>query len=183
MNSVDTIRQSVRVAMAELLDLAKVHEGQLFVVGCSTSEIMGKKIGTDSHLPVAEAVFEEIYKAVTDRGLNLAVQCCEHINRALIMERRAMTWEEEVNVVPQLHAGGAMAMTAYNRFEDPVAVEFIEADAGIDIGDTFIGMHMKHVTVPVRLSVKEIGDAHVTACRVRPKSVGGVRAAYNDALM
>ena len=113
MTSVETIRQSVRTAMAELLDLAKVREGQLFVVGCSTSEIVGKKIGTDSHLDVAQVVFDEIYTAVKARGLNLAVQCCEHINRALVMERSAMTWEEEVNVVPQRHAGGAMAVTAY----------------------------------------------------------------------
>ena len=113
----------------------------------------------------------------------MAVQCCEHINRALVMERSALTWEEEVNVVPQRHAGGAMAVTAYERFDDPVMVEFIQADVGIDIGDTFIGMHMKHVTVPVRLSLKEIGEAHITACRVRPKSIGGERAAYNEALM
>lgn len=182
MHSIETIRQEVHTAMEELLTVAKVHEGQLFVVGCSTSEICGKKIGTDSHEDVAAVVFDEIYKAVSERGLYLAVQCCEHLNRALVMEREAMTWEEECNVVPQLHAGGAMAMTAYNRFKDPVIVEFIQADAGIDIGDTFIGMHMKHVTVPVRLSLKEIGEAHVTACRVRPKSIGGIRAVYNDAL-
>ena len=106
---------------------------------------------------MAQVVFDEIYTAVKARGLNLAVQCCEHINRALVMERKKMTWEEEVNVVPQRHAGGAMAVTAYERFDDPVMVEFIKADVGIDIGDTFIGMHMKHVTVPVRLSLKEIG--------------------------
>ena len=172
MTSVETIRQSTRNAMAELLDLAKVREGQLFVVGCSTSEIVGKKIGTDSHLDVAQVVFDEIYNAVKAKGLNLAIQCCEHINRALVMERSAMTWEEEVNVVPQRHAGGALAVMAYEHFDDPVMVEF-----------TFIGMHMKHVAVPVRLCVKEIGKAHVTACRVRPKSIGGERAAYNEALM
>ena len=183
MSSLEDIRQSVRVAMIELLDLAKIHAGQLFVVGCSTSEIMGKKIGTDSHVDVAHAVFDEIYDAVKARGLNLAVQCCEHINRALVMERGAVTWEEEVNVVSQLHAGGAMAVRAYEQFTNPVVVEFIKADAGIDIGDTFIGMHMKHVTVPVRLSIKEIGSAHVTACRVRPKSIGGGRAVYNETLM
>ena len=116
MHSIETIRQEVHTAMEELLTAAKVHEGQLFVVGCSTSEICGKKIGTDSHEDVAAVVFDEIYKAVSERGLYLAVQCCEHINRALVMEREAMTWEEECNVVPQLHAGGAMAMTAYNRF-------------------------------------------------------------------
>ena len=183
MTSVETIRQSTRNAMAELLDLAKVREGQLFVVGCSTSEIVGKKIGTDSHLDVAQVVFDEIYNAVKAKGLNLAIQCCEHINRALVMDRSAMTWEEEVNVVPQRHAGGALAVVAYEHFDDPVMVEFIQADVGIDIGDTFIGMHMKHVTVPVRLSLKEIGEAHITACRVRPKCIGGERAAYNEALM
>ena len=168
MTSVETIRQSTRNAMAELLDLAKVREGQLFVVGCSTSEIVGKKIGTDSHLDVAQVVFDEIYNAVKAKGLNLAIQCCEHINRALVMERSA---------------GGALAVMAYEYFDDPVMVEFIQADVGIDIGDTFIGMHMKHVAVPVRLCVKEIGKAHVTACRVRPKSIGGERAVYNEALM
>ena len=173
MTSVETIRQSTRNAMAELLDLAKVREGQLFVVGCSTSEIVGKKIGTDSHLDVAQVVFDEIYNAVKAKGLN----------RALVMDRSAMTWEEEVNVVPQRHAGGALAVMAYEHFDDPVMVEFIQAEVGIDIGDTFIGMHMKHVAVPVRLCVKEIGKAHVTACRVRPKSIGGERAAYNEALM
>lgn len=137
MTSVETIRQSTRNAMAELLDLAKVREGQLFVVGCSTSEIVGKKIGTDSHLDVAQVVFDEIYNAVKAKGLNLAIQCCEHINRALVMDRSAMTWEEEVNVVPQRHAGGALAVMAYEHFDDPVMVEFIQADVGIDIGDTF----------------------------------------------
>lgn len=115
--------------------------------------------------------------------MHLVVQCCEHLNRAIIMDRSALTWEEEVNVVPQPHAGGAMAVTAYQRFPNPVAVEYIKAHAGIDIGDTFIGMHMKHVVVPVRLSIKSIGAAHITACRVRPKSIGGSRAVYNDVLL
>ena len=132
---------------------------------------------------MAQVVFDEIYNAVKAKGLNLVIQCCEHINRALVMDRSAMTWEEEVNVVPQRHAGGALAVMAYEYFDDPVMVEFIQADVGIDIGDTFIGMHMKHVAVPVRLCVKEIGKAHVTACRVRPKSIGGERAVYNEALM
>ena len=178
MTSVETIRQSVRTAMAELLDLAKVREGQLFVVGCSTSEVMGKKIGTDSHIDVAQILFDEIYKAVKAKGLNLAVQCCEHINRALVMERSAVTWEEEVNVVPQRHAGGAMAVTAYERFDDPVMVEFIKADAGLDIGDTAIGMHIKHVQVPIRPVLRSIGQAHVTALASRPKLIGGARAQY-----
>lgn len=183
MHSIETIRQEVHAAIDELLTVAKVREGQLLVVGCSTSEVCGKKIGTDSHEDVAAVLFDEIYKLVTDKRLHLAVQCCEHLNRALVMERDALTWEEECNVVPQIHAGGAMAMTAYNRFKDPVVVEFVQADVGIDIGDTFIGMHMKHVAVPVRLDIKKIGEAHVTACRVRPKSIGGSRAVYNDALL
>lgn len=183
MHTLDAIRNATRTAVTELLESAKVQPGQLFVVGCSTSEVMGKTIGTDSHMDVAEVVFDEIHRAVQDKGMHLAVQCCEHLNRALIMERSALTWEEEVNVVPHAHAGGAMATTAYHRFEDPVAVEFVKAHAGIDIGDTFIGMHMKHVAVPVRLSIQNIGAAHITACRVRPKSIGGVRATYNDSLL
>lgn len=183
MHTLETVRNATRTAMAELLELAKVKPGQLFVVGCSTSEVMGKTIGTDSHMDVAEVVFDEIHRAVQDKGMHLAVQCCEHLNRALIMERSALTWEEEVNVVPHAHAGGAMATIAYHRFEDPVAVEFVKAHAGIDIGDTFIGMHMNHVVVPVRLSIQNIGAAHITACRVRPKSIGGVRAIYNDSLL
>ncbi|MDY5716094.1 TIGR01440 family protein [Veillonella caviae] len=183
MHTIDGIRESTRVAMSELLAVAKMEPGQFFVVGCSTSEVRGNKIGTDSHIDVAEVVFDEIYKAVHEYGIQLAVQCCEHLNRALIVERSAITWEEEVNVVPQLHAGGAMAMTAYARFNNPAAVEYIEAHGGIDIGDTFIGMHMKHVAVPVRMSIKEIGNAHVTACRVRPKSIGGSRAVYNESLL
>ena len=127
MHSIETIRQEVHTAMEELLTVAKVHEGQLFVVGCSTSEICGKKIGTDSHEDVAAVVFDEIYKAVSERGLYLAVQCCEHLNRALVMEREAMTWEEECNVVPQLHAGGAMAMTAYGINVDITSPSIISA--------------------------------------------------------
>ena len=140
MTSVETIRQSVRTAMAELLDLAKFEKVNYSWWGVPLAKLWVRKFGTDSHIDVAQILFDEIYKAVKAKGLNLAVQCCEHINRALVMERSAVTWEEEVNVVPQRHAGGAMAVTAYERFDDPVMVEFIKADAGIDIGDTFIGM-------------------------------------------
>ena len=153
-------------------------------MGSSSSEIRGSKIGSDSSLEVAEAVFGEIYNALNEKGIYIAVQCCEHLNRALIVEREALKCDREiVNAVPQLHAGGAFAMTAYKTFKDPVAVEHIKTDAGIDIGSTLIGMHLKEVAVPVRVAQKTIGNAYVVCARVRPKYIGGERAKYNEDLM
>lgn len=183
MKSIDVIRNEASQAIIELIELSKIKEGQLLIVGCSTSEIGGGTIGTDSHMDIGKAVFEEINKVAKEKGIRLAFQCCEHLNRAIIMERRSVTWEEICNVVPQQHAGGAMATQAYAQLEDPVVVEFTQADAGIDIGDTFIGMHLKHVVVPLRLHIKEIGDAHVSAARIRPKSIGGIRAIYDESLL
>ena len=163
---------------------AKLQEGKLLVVGCSTSEVRGGHIGKDSSLSVASDLFTALSEVQDEYGFDIAIQCCEHLNRALVMEHHAAEARgyEEVNAVPTQHAGGSMATTAYATWSDPVVVEHVKADAGIDIGDTFIGMHLKHVAVPVRLSVKEIGAAHVTAARVRPKFVGGDRAQYNEAL-
>lgn len=178
------IYESMKVAVAELATIAKLQEGKLLVVGCSTSEVRGGHIGKDSSLTVASDLFAALSEVQYEYGFDIAIQCCEHLNRALVMERHAAKARdyEEVNVVPTQHAGGSMATTAYATWSDPVVVEHVKADAGIDIGDTFIGMHLKHVAVPVRLSVKEIGAAHVTAARVRPKFVGGDRAQYNEAL-
>ena len=133
---------------------------------------------------MASDLFTALSEVQDEYGFDIAIQCCEHLNRALVMEHHAAEARgyEEVNAVPTQHAGGSMATTAYATWSDPVVVEHVKADAGIDIGDTFIGMHLKHVAVPVRLSVKEIGAAHVTAARVRPKFVGGDRAQYNEAL-
>ncbi len=167
-------------AVEELIAAAGVRPGRVLVVGCSTSEIMGGKIGTCGSEEAAGAVFASIYKAVKKHGLCLAFQCCEHLNRALVTERETMEkfgWEE-VTVRPMPHAGGSMATAAYNNFADPVVVESIKADLGIDIGQTLIGMHLKRVAVPVRLAQKTIGAALVTAARTRPPLIGGERAQY-----
>lgn len=178
------IYESMKAAIIELVTVAKLGKGKLLVVGCSTSEVRGGHIGKDSSLDVAEDLCRALFEVQREYGFDIAIQCCEHLNRALVMERHAalVRGYEEVNVVPVQHAGGSMATTAYAMWSDPVVVEHVKADAGIDIGDTFIGMHLKHVAVPVRLQVKEIGGAHVTAARVRPKFVGGERAQYNEAL-
>jgi uncharacterized protein (TIGR01440 family) len=173
-----------KTALSELLEQANLKPGNLLVIGCSSSEIMGEKIGKGSSLDAAKAVFEGVYPLLREKGIYLAVQCCEHLNRSLIVERELAEKKgyEIVNVVPQLHAGGSFAVTAFERFEDAVAVESICADAGMDIGDTLIGMHLKRVAVPVRVSIKKIGQANLVCARTRPKYVGGPRAAYNSSL-
>ena len=153
------------------------------IVGCSSSEIKGANIGRGSDIDAAKAVYDGIYPVLKERGIYLAAQCCEHLNRAVIVERAALLpGQEIVNVVPQLHAGGSFAMTVYQNAEDPVALEEIKADAGMDIGDTLIGMHLRKVAVPVRISVKKIGEANVVCARTRPKFIGGSRAVYDDVL-
>lgn len=171
-------------AAKEILDAANLQEGQLFVVGCSTSEVGGAGIGTFSSPELAEAVFGGVYQATQERGVYLAAQCCEHLNRALVLEREAAEryGYEIVNVIPQPKAGGSFATAAYKAMEGPVAVEHIKAHAGMDIGDTLIGMHLSDVAVPVRIRTKEIGDAHVVCARTRPKYIGGSRAVYEDNL-
>ena len=180
----EELREDARNLVTEFYENAKLKKGQIVVLGSSSSEVRGSKIGSDSSAEVAEVVFGEIYKYLTEKGVYIAVQCCEHLNRALIVEREALKpGEEIVNAVPQLHAGGAFAMTAYKTFKDPVAVEHIKADAGIDIGSTLIGMHLKEVAVPVRVKANKIGEAYVVCARTRPKYIGGERARYNDDLM
>ena len=174
------ITAQARQAAAELLEVAKLEEGDLFVVGCSSSEIAGGQIGHASSLEAAQAVFAGIYPLLRERGIWLAAQCCEHLNRALILEReaaRAYGWEE-VCVVPRPHAGGSWATTCWKRFAHPVAVEEIRAHAGLDIGGTLIGMHLRDVAVPVRLSLDHIGRAILLSARTRPKLIGGSRAVY-----
>lgn len=179
------IAQEAYRAAKELLQEAKTEPGDILVVGCSTSEVAGAGIGTFSSPELAEVVFGGIYQATEEAGIFLAAQCCEHLNRALILEKEAARkyGYEPVNVVPQPKAGGSFATAAYKAFENPVAVEHIKAHAGMDIGDTLIGMHLKDVAVPVRIRTKEIGDAHVVCARTRPKFIGGVRAAYDGELL
>ncbi len=170
-------------AVKELIELAKLKKGDILVVGCSTSEVVGSKIGTNSDPDTAGEIFDGVYSVLKKKGIYLAVQCCEHLNRAIVTEKSALPFAEPVNAVPQKKAGGSLATVAYSRFKEPIVVEEIKADAGLDIGDTFIGMHLKKVAVPVRLSVKQIGEAHLTCARVRPKFIGGIRAIYNEDLL
>ena len=176
------IEEEARQAVTELLAQAKLRRGDVFVVGCSSSEIVGGHIGKDSSLEAAQAVYAGIAPVLAQQGIWLAAQCCEHLNRALILETEAAEkyGYEPVNVMPQPKAGGSFATAAWQAFADPVAVEHIAAHAGMDIGDTLIGMHLKDVAVPVRLSIRQIGEAHLVCARTRRKFVGGVRAVYDE---
>lgn len=178
----EEITGQARTVLTELLEQARLKPGSLLVVGCSSSEMVGQRIGKGSSMEAAQAAFQGIYPVLRERGIDLAVQCCEHLNRALILERAAAEKRgyEIVNVVPQPKAGGSFAVTAWNAFSDPVAVETIAADAGIDIGGTLIGMHLRRVAVPVRTSLGKIGEAIVLCARTRPKYIGGPRAVYQQ---
>ncbi|MBQ4578536.1 MAG: TIGR01440 family protein [Clostridia bacterium] len=178
----EEITKQANTVVTELLEQAKLKPGALLVIGCSSSEMVGQRIGKGSSMEAAQAAFKGIYPVLQEQGIHLAVQCCEHLNRSLIMERAVAEARgyEIVNVMPQPHAGGSFAVTAWNTFADPVAVETIVADAGIDIGSTLIGMHLRRVAVPVRTSVKFIGEAVVVCARTRAKYVGGPRAIYQD---
>ncbi len=175
------VTADVRRALKELLEAASLKKGQILVVGCSTSEVLGHKIGTASSKEAAQAIMEGICPLLNERGIYLALQCCEHLNRALVVERACQEKYnlEEVSVYPIQGAGGSLPNLGMSTLNDPVVVERIQAHAGMDIGDTFIGMHLKAVAVPVRSTVKDIGHAHITMARTRPKLVGGERARYS----
>ncbi len=177
------IKSQCYSAVSELVELSKLKKGDIFIIGCSTSEVVGSKIGTNSNVDVAKEIFEGIHSALTEKGVFMAVQCCEHLNRAVIIERQALPFPEPVNVIPQKKAGGSLATIAYAQLNDAIAVEHIKADAGIDIGNTLIGMHLKEVAVPVRLSINKIGEANIVCARTRPKFIGGIRAIYNEELL
>lgn len=174
------LREEAFSLAEEFIEKAGMKKGQLLVIGCSTSEVAGGTIGHSSSPELAEELFLGIYEAAESSGIYLAAQCCEHLNRALIVEEEvALSRQYEiVNVVPQPKAGGSFATAAYKHFKSPVAVEHIKADGGIDIGDTLIGMHLKDVAVPLRLSTDTIGSAHVVCARIRYKYIGGERARY-----
>lgn len=176
----EAIRLQVKQAAEELLAAANLKPGQILVVGCSSSEIMAHQIGSYSSEEIGKTVYEALMEVLAPKKIYLAAQCCEHLNRALILEEEAAERYglEMVNVVPQLKAGGSFATAAYAGMQHPAAVERIQAHAGMDIGDTFIGMHLRSVAVPVRVSVREIGSAHLTCARTRLKFIGGERAKY-----
>ena len=177
------VREAAKNAARELLQEAKLESGQIVVVGCSTSEIAGCAIGSSSSAEIGATVFEALYQIFSQAGIVLAAQCCEHLNRAIIIERAYVAGFEIVNAVPSLKAGGGFASAAYINFNDPVAIEEVRADAGLDIGGTLIAMHLKRVAVPIRLKTGHVGKAAITAARTRPKLIGGSRTGYDDSIM
>lgn len=178
--SIEQIKEQTRVIMADVLEKSGIQSNEVFIVGLSSSEVVGGVIGKNSSREVGKAIMEVIYAMLEERGIYLATQGCEHLNRALVVERELAKKKdlEIVSVVPSLHAGGSGQVATWGLLKDPVAVEFIIAKAGIDIGDTSIGMHIKHVQIPLRPNKKELGFAHVTALTSRPKKIGGERAVY-----
>ena len=178
----DEVRQQAADAARELTEAARLRKGQIVVVGCSTSEVVGHKVGSWSTPEVARAIFEGLHSVFAPMGVYIAAQCCEHLNRALIVEHEAVPNGEIVNVLPQPRAGSSFATAAYESFRRPVALEEIRADAGLDIGGTLIGMHLKKVAVPVRLEQAHIGQAILLAARTRPRFIGGDRAIYDEKL-
>ncbi len=178
-----TLYDEARITISEIIEKAALKKGDILVIGCSTSEILGSKIGTNSAPEAAKEVFTAFHECASENGIYLAVQCCEHLNRAIVTEREAACGLEIVNVIPQPKAGGSMATQAYQSFADPVVVEEIKADAGLDIGLTLIGMHLKKVAVPLRLTNDHIGEALVVAARTRPKFIGGIRAVYDENML
>lgn len=178
---VGAIAEAVETNLRELIGVGGLRPGQILVVGTSTSEILGHRIGTSGTLNAAEPIFQTALRISREFGLHLAFQCCEHLNRALVVEEEMLTRYPllvPVSVIPVPKAGGSMASYAYRHFTQPVVVETIEAHAGIDIGSTLIGMHLRRVAVPARPPVRTIGHAHVTMAFTRPKLIGGTRAVY-----
>lgn len=180
MYELEKIKKDFEIAIKELLAVAKLEEEDILVIGCSTSEIQGKKIGSSSAPNIAIGLINTLIPIIKREKIFLAIQCCEHLNRALVVDKRCAKKYNlpKVTVVPCPNAGGALSSAYYRFLSRPVVVEEIQADAGIDVGDTFIGMHLKRVAIPVMLSIKKIGNAHLTAAKVRPKLIGGERAKH-----
>ena len=178
----DKIKEDTKRIAADVLDKAGLRPGDIFVLGLSSSEVVGGHIGQDSSREVGQVIVKTLLDILEPQGIYLAVQGCEHLNRALVVERELAEKKdlEIVNVLPTLHAGGSGQLAAFDYLADPIEVEFIQAQAGLDIGDTAIGMHIKHVQVPIRPQLRSLGFAHVTALASRPKLIGGARAAYRE---
>lgn len=176
----EQIKHDIDRVVDEWLATDYLKENDLFVIGCSTSEVAGETIGTSGSEDIAQVLFESLQRFQREKKVHLVFQCCEHLNRALVMEREVQQalGIDEVTVIPTPSAGGSMASYAYNHLRDAVVVEAVKAHAGMDIGDTMIGMHLKPVAVPLRFTTKKIGNAHLTLARTRPKLIGGARARY-----
>lgn len=178
----ERIKDQARAAVSELLAVANLRPGDVLVVGCSSSEVIGQHIGKASSIEAAEAIVQGMLPLLEEKGIYLAAQCCEHLNRALIIERACAEkyGYDIVSVLPHPHAGGSFATVVYANMKEPVAVEHIRAHAGLDIGGTLIGMHLRDVAVPVRLPLDHIGEAILLCARTRPKFIGGARAQYGS---
>jgi len=183
MEQYQALRSAAERITTELIACAHLKAGQILVVGCSTSEVLGDRIGSASSPEAGRALAEGVMAALDRAGIYLAAQCCEHLNRAIVIERAAVPYADPVNVLPRPKAGGSFPTAAYALMRDPVVVEHIRADAGLDIGGTLIGMHLKEVAVPLRLSENRLGDAILLCARTRPRFIGGVRAEYNPDLL
>ena len=181
-NIVEQIKSDAAIAASELVEAAHLKKGDIVVIGCSTSETLGNQVGSHSVPEVGKAIYEGLQSVFGALGIYIAAQCCEHLNRAIIIEHEAVPSTEIVNVVPQPKAGGSFATACYAAFQAPVAIEHIKANAGLDIGGTLIGMHLREVAVPVRLKQNHIGKAILIAARTRPKFIGGERAHYDEKL-
>lgn len=181
MNLIELEKQT-RAIILDILERSAIRPGQIFVLGLSSSEVAGGVIGKNSSAEIGEVIVKSILDELNQRGIHLAVQGCEHLNRALAVERQVAEDKdlEIVNVLPSLHAGGSGQVAAFKLMKDPVEVEEILAHAGLDIGDTSIGMHIKRVQVPLVPIQRELGGAHVTALASRPKLIGGARANYGQ---
>ena len=178
----EQVRNEAKAAALEICQVAKLRKGQILVVGCSTSEVTGHKVGSYSSPELGQAIYEGIQEALQPQGIYLAAQCCEHLNRSIVIEREAAKANgyQIVSAIPQPHAGGSWATNCWQRFNDPVLVEEVRAAAGMDIGGTLIGMHLRCVAVPVRLSMDHIGQAILLCARTRPPFIGGSRAVYSQ---
>lgn len=179
----DQVYEETKAAITELVELAKLKQGDLLVVGCSSSEVKGETIGTNSSLDFAKAITSALLDVLNPLGIHLAAQCCEHLNRSLVVSRSSLVDKDHIiNAIPTPDAGGSFATTVYERLDDPILVDLVKADAGLDIGSTLIGMHLRRVAVPVRLKTNQIGKASLVAARTRPAYSGGPRAKYDEAL-
>ena len=179
---VEQAEQEAAEAARELAEIAHLRRGQIVVIGCSTSEVVGHQVGSWSTPEVADAIFRGLSSVFSPMGVYLAAQCCEHLNRSIVIDREAAKkyGYQIVAAVPQPHAGGSWATNCWRTFKDPVLVEEVKAAAGMDIGGTLIGMHLRRVAVPVRLSMDHIGEAILLCARTRPPFIGGSRAVYSD---
>ncbi|ASN07278.1 TIGR01440 family protein [Virgibacillus necropolis] len=176
------VKDNINALVNEWITRDELNSGDFFVIGCSTSEVAGVHIGTFGSEELAAIIFAGLMDLKKATNVNLVFQCCEHLNRALVIEREVYDshHHEEVSAIPARRAGGSMATYAFKNMINPVLVENVQAKAGIDIGDTMIGMHLKHVAIPLRFSQKMIGKARVTGAKTRPKLIGGERAIYTN---